>query len=161
MTTWNKAAEQVSKGKPIFLVGAGFPLAIAKMNSASLPSTANLISDTATNHANDFPLIKAFHHEFSDTDTRLDSVWTLLDKVCKQGLKGGSTYLSASTSLLDAAKDGYESFDSDNPMQTLFDGQYRRIDISQFPRVRFPLSPNLSCGSALTEPSGATAHRGR
>ena len=143
MIKWEEVAEKLKDKNPIFLVGAGFPLGVAKIKNESLPSTGNLISktanlktntlvDTTVHNKNEFkfPLIKAFNDEFKEKKTRLDDVWTFIDKICKKGLAAGNTSFLTTNNLLEKAKKTYQSFSETNPMRALFDYQYSRTGIS-------------------------------
>lgn len=63
---------------PVFLVGAGFPLALL---DPTLPSTGNLIQNTATKHGAEFPLLEYLSNHAPGNNTSLDFVWSNLPDI--------------------------------------------------------------------------------
>ena len=66
---------------PVFLVGAGFSLAVL---NPRLPSTADLISDTVARFGSKFPLISRLHSHPARLNLSLDFVWTYINDICRQ-----------------------------------------------------------------------------
>lgn len=78
----------------VLLVGAGFPLAVL---NPKLPSTDNLIKDTATNHGNEFPLISALYGVLGK-NSKLDDVWTKRSKASSNLITGIAREMPATSS---------------------------------------------------------------